>query len=271
MLGAGLRDAAGNLLPSSANNLHNYQNPNYHNGQSAGGAYDRLVAQQDAMRREAAAQADVAAAMAAGGGSGGRDRSFSYNRDTPVVPVYSVLPLIREDEFVRVSFGEERRCVCVPQRVVSLPVSFVPATGHSPSSTQPSSSTPSPFPLRPACTLFPSAALLIAGPRRAATSHATAPVVHTCAAALLHKPGVRAGAGLPAAAARRGDSRRSGAGNAAPAAAAAAAATPAAAHTARNVHLRGCVRASCGPCGRVGGWRVRGCGGGLPVSCRLRV
>eukprot|EP00198_Chlamydomonas_reinhardtii_P001917 XP_001691253.1 predicted protein [Chlamydomonas reinhardtii] len=42
MLGAGLRDAAGNLLPSSANNLHNYQNPNYHNGQSAGGAYDRL-------------------------------------------------------------------------------------------------------------------------------------------------------------------------------------------------------------------------------------
>ncbi|PNW83031.1 hypothetical protein CHLRE_06g303800v5 [Chlamydomonas reinhardtii] len=127
MLGAGLRDAAGNLLPSSANNLHNYQNPNYHNGQSAGGAYDRLVAQQDAMRREAAAQADVAAAMAAGGGSGGRDRSFSYNRDTPVVPVYSVLPLIREDEFVRRSSSPGRGAQPPP---TPPPQSYTPAPPH---------------------------------------------------------------------------------------------------------------------------------------------
>ncbi|KAG2432036.1 hypothetical protein HYH02_013106 [Chlamydomonas schloesseri] len=109
MLGAGLRDAAGNLLPSSANNLHNYQNQNRQNPSFGSGAYDQLVAQQYAMRREAAAQAEAAAGMGPGGtGSGGRDRSFSYNRDTPVVPVYSVLPLIREDEFVRRSSSPGR-------------------------------------------------------------------------------------------------------------------------------------------------------------------
>ncbi|KAG2428953.1 hypothetical protein HXX76_011197 [Chlamydomonas incerta] len=122
MLGAGLRDAAGNLLPSSANNLHNYQN------QSAGGAYDRLVAQQDAMRRDAAAQADAAAAMAAGGGgSGGRERSFSYNRDTPVVPVYSVLPLIREDDFVRRSSSPGRGAQPPP---TPPPQSYTPVPPH---------------------------------------------------------------------------------------------------------------------------------------------
>ncbi|GLC36530.1 hypothetical protein PLESTB_000158400 [Pleodorina starrii] len=44
----------------------------------------------------------------AGGGGGGGGGSPRYNRDTPVVPVYSVLPLIREDEFVRRSMSPQR-------------------------------------------------------------------------------------------------------------------------------------------------------------------
>ncbi|GIL90370.1 hypothetical protein Vretimale_18240 [Volvox reticuliferus] len=44
-----------------------------------------------------------------GGGVGSvGGSSFRYNKDTPVVPVYSVLPLIREDEFIRRSTSPPR-------------------------------------------------------------------------------------------------------------------------------------------------------------------
>ncbi|GIL62541.1 hypothetical protein Vafri_16633 [Volvox africanus] len=49
-----------------------------------------------------------------GGGAGSVDPSLRYNKNTPVVPVYSVLPLIREDEFIRRSTSPPRDALLPP-------------------------------------------------------------------------------------------------------------------------------------------------------------
>ncbi|KXZ46943.1 hypothetical protein GPECTOR_39g437 [Gonium pectorale] len=73
-----------------------------------GGPYSQLAEQQERLRRQAEWEAQHGAGREvslSGGGGGttprGQRLDFGYNRDTPVVPVYSVLPLIREDDFVR--------------------------------------------------------------------------------------------------------------------------------------------------------------------------
>ncbi len=119
--GATPRDAHGNLLPSSAIHAHPniapYGAPSYPYGEERGmGVYDNLVQQQRNLQKQleferlralgggggGPGSAPGSGGREGGGTSGGRQQDFDYNRDTPLVPMYSVLPYIREDDYVRV-------------------------------------------------------------------------------------------------------------------------------------------------------------------------
>lgn len=84
------------------------------------GVYDNLVQQQRSLQKQleferlgalggggvgVPGSAPGSGGREGGGLSGGRQHDFDYNRDTPLVPMYSVLPYIREDDYVRVSPG----------------------------------------------------------------------------------------------------------------------------------------------------------------------
>ncbi|KAG2496985.1 hypothetical protein HYH03_004991 [Edaphochlamys debaryana] len=102
----GPRDPGGNLLPSSAANLRP-SHPGAQPGAQPMGAYEQLAEQQRRLDEQAAWEAEQGAGSV-GDGAANRGRDFNYNRDTPVVPMYSVLPLIREDDYVRRSTSPQR-------------------------------------------------------------------------------------------------------------------------------------------------------------------